>query len=87
MKQIKQAHLARMALDWAAIAPNPVKLQSPIHAADLDLRRAFLTHLLDTVSDHSRGRLHSWLLGSLLPLTLAHTAVFGERTGISLLIS
>ena len=64
-KQIKLAHLARMALDWAAIAPKPGEApKSHPYAADLDLFGAHsLTHLLDTsVSDHGRERLHSWLL-------------------------
>lgn len=64
-KQIKLAHLARMALDWAAIAPRPGEApKSHPYAADLDLFGAHsLTHLLDnTVSDHGRARLHSWLL-------------------------
>ena len=64
-KQIKLAHLARMALDWAAIGPRPGEApKAHPYAADLDLFGAHsLTHLLDTtVSDHGRGRLHSWLL-------------------------
>jgi hypothetical protein len=64
-KQIKQAHLARMTLDWAAIAPRPGEApKGHPYAADLDLFGAHsLTHLLDTtVSDHGRERLQSWLL-------------------------
>lgn len=64
-KQIKLAHLARMALDWTAIAPRPAEgPTSHPYAADLDLFGTHsLTHLLDTtVSDHGRERLHSWLL-------------------------
>ncbi len=64
-KQIKLAHLARMALDWAAIPARPGEApKSHPYAADLDLFGAHsLTHLLDTtVSDHGRERLHGWLL-------------------------
>ncbi|MBS0183050.1 MAG: hypothetical protein JSS39_11670 [Nitrospira sp.] len=64
-KQLKLAHLARMALDWAAIAPRPGEApKSHPYATDLDLFGAHsLTHLLDTtVSDHGRERLQSWLL-------------------------
>ncbi|MDF0665913.1 MAG: MutS family DNA mismatch repair protein [Nitrospira sp.] len=64
-KQIKLAHLARMALDWAGIAPRPGEgPKSHPYAADLDLFGTHsLTHLLDTtVSDHGRERLQSWLL-------------------------
>ncbi|MBX3331592.1 MAG: hypothetical protein KF722_14385 [Nitrospira sp.] len=72
-KQIKLAHLARMALDWAAIAPRPGDVpKSHPYAADLDLFGTHsLTHLLDTtVSDHGRNRLHSWLLDQ--PPTPSH---------------
>src|SRR6185437_15616814 len=64
-KQIKLTHLARMALDWAAIVPRPGEApKSHPYAADLDLFGPHsLTHLLDTtVSDHGRERLHGWLL-------------------------
>lgn len=64
-KQIKLTHLARMALDWSAIAPRPGDVpKSHPYATDLDLFGAHsLTHLLDTtVSNHGRERLHSWLL-------------------------
>jgi len=64
-KQIKRAHLARIALDWAAIPPRPGEApRSHPYANDLDLLGTHsLTHLLDTtVSDHGRERLHSWLL-------------------------
>ncbi|MDF0651584.1 MAG: MutS family DNA mismatch repair protein [Nitrospira sp.] len=64
-KQIKLAHLARMALDWAAIVPRAGEgPRSHPYAADLDLFGPHsLTHLLDTtVSDHGRERLQSWLL-------------------------
>ena len=64
-KQIKLAHLARIALDWAAIPPRPGEAPKfHPYAIDLDLFGAHsLTHLLDTtVSDHGRERLHSWLL-------------------------
>src|SRR5690349_17532329 len=48
-KQIKLAHRARMALDWAAIPPKPGEApKSHPYAADLDLFGAHsLTHLLD----------------------------------------
>ncbi len=64
-KQIKLTHLARMALDWSAIAPRTGEApRYHPYAADLDLFGAHsLTHLLDTTaSDHGRDRLHSWLL-------------------------
>lgn len=64
-KQIKLVHLARIALDWAAIPPKPGDApKSHPYATDLDLLGTHsLTHLLDTtVSDHGRERLHSWLL-------------------------
>ncbi len=64
-KQIKLAHRARIALDWAAIPPRLGQaLPSHPYAIDLDLFGTHsLTHLLDTtVSDHGRERLHSWLL-------------------------
>ncbi|MGE3978332.1 MAG: MutS family DNA mismatch repair protein [Nitrospira sp.] len=64
-KQLKLAHLARMTLDWAAIAPRPGEApKSHPYATDLDLFGTHsLTHLLDTtVSDHGRERLQSWLL-------------------------
>lgn len=64
-KQIKLAHLARIALDWAAIPSRPSESpKSHPYAVDLDLFGPHsLTHLLDTtVSDHGRERLHDWLL-------------------------
>ncbi len=64
-KQIKLAHLARMALDWTAIPSKSGEApKSHPYATDLDLFGPHsLTHLLDTtVSDHGRERLHSWLL-------------------------
>jgi hypothetical protein len=64
-KQIKLAHLARIALNWAAIPPRPGEAPKfHPYAVDLDLFGAHsLTHLLDTtVSDHGRERLHNWLL-------------------------
>lgn len=64
-KQLKQVHLARIALDWAAIPPRPgAAPKSHPYAADLDLFGTHsLVHLLDTtVSDHGRERLHGWLL-------------------------
>ncbi len=64
-KQLKQVHLARIALDWAAIPPRPgAAPKSHPYASDLDLFGAHsLVHLLDTtVSDHGRERLHNWLL-------------------------
>ena len=69
-KQIKLAHRARIALDWAAIPPRPG--ESPTahpYAIDLDLVGPHsLAHLLDTtVSDHGRERLHSWLLNQPPP--------------------
>lgn len=64
-KQIKQTHLARIALNWAAI-PSRAGEAPKLHryATDLDLFGPHsLTHLLDTtVSDHGRARLQSWLL-------------------------
>jgi hypothetical protein len=64
-KQLKQIHLARIALDWAAIPPRPgAAPKSHPYASDLDLFGTHsLAHLLDTtVSDHGRERLHGWLL-------------------------
>ncbi len=69
-KQIKQVHLARIALDWAAIPPRPGDTPtSHPYASDLDLFGTHsLTHLLDTtVSDHGRERLHRWLLNQPTP--------------------
>ncbi|NGZ99171.1 MAG: hypothetical protein CV089_24190, partial [Nitrospira sp. WS110] len=64
-KQIKQIHLARIALNWAAI-PSRAGEAPKLHpyATDLDLFGPHsLTHLLDTtVSDHGRARLQRWLL-------------------------
>ena len=71
-KLIKLAHLARIALDWAAIPPRPGEAPKfHPYAIDLDLFGAHsLTHLLDTtVSDHGRERLHSWLLDHPPPLS------------------
>ena len=69
-KQIKQTHLARMVLNWAAIpvrSGDAPKLHP--YATDLDLFGPHsLTHLLDTtVSDHGRARLQSWLLEQPAP--------------------
>jgi len=64
-KQIKLAHRARIALDWAAIPPKPGEAPTAHpYAIDLDLFGTHsLAHLLNTtVSDHGRERLHSWLL-------------------------
>ncbi len=75
-KQIKHVHLARIALDWAAIPPRPGDTpQFHPYASDLDLFGAHsLTHLLDTtVSDHGRERLHGWLLGQPTPPAQWHT--------------
>ncbi len=69
-KQIKLTHLARIALDWAAIPPRPGEAPtSHPYAADLDLLGTHsLAHLLDTtVSDHGRERLHGWLLNQPPP--------------------
>ncbi|MBH0201399.1 MAG: hypothetical protein HP496_03615 [Nitrospira sp.] len=69
-KQIKLTHLARMALDWAAIPPRSGDApKSHPYAVDLDLFGAHsVTHLLDTtVSDHGRERLHGWLLNQPPP--------------------
>ncbi|OQW30239.1 MAG: hypothetical protein A4E19_11675 [Nitrospira sp. SG-bin1] len=64
-KLIKLAHLARVAMDWAAIPPRPgTAPKAHPYADDLDLFGTHsLTHLLDTtVSDRGRERLHGWLL-------------------------
>lgn len=64
-KQVKLAHLARIALDWAAIPSRSGEVpKAHPYATDLDLFGPHsLTHLLDTtVSDHGRERLHGWLL-------------------------
>ena len=69
-KQIKLTHLARIALDWAAIPPRPGEAPtSHPYAADLDLLGTHsLAHLLDTtVSDHGRERLYRWLLDQPSP--------------------
>ena len=75
-KQIKLAHRARIALDWAAIPPRSGEApRSHPYAADLDLFGLHsLTHLLDTtVSDHGRERLHGWLLNQPPLPTQWHT--------------
>ncbi len=64
-KQIKQTHLARIALDWGNIPTRSTERPSSHpYAADLDLVGPHsLTHLLDTtVSDQGRERLRGWLL-------------------------
>ena len=64
-KQIKQTHLARIALDWGNIPTRSTDGPSAHpYAADLDLFGPHsLTHLLDTtISDQGRERLHNWLL-------------------------
>lgn len=64
-KDIKQTHLARIALDWKTIPTRSADAPGPHpYAADLDLVGPHsLTHLLDTtISDQGRERLHSWLL-------------------------
>lgn len=64
-KQIKQTHLARIALNWGNIPTKSTNgPSSHPYAADLDLFGPHsLTHLLDTtISDQGRERLHSWLL-------------------------
>ncbi len=69
-KQIKQTHLARIALDWSAIPPRPGEApKSHPFAVDLDLYGAHsLTHLVDTtVSDHGRERLQGWFLEQPAP--------------------
>ena len=74
-KKIKLAHLARIALDWAAIPTRPGEVpKSHPYATDLDLFGAHsLTHLLDTtVSDHGRERLRSWLLDQPSPPSQWH---------------
>ncbi|MDR4463010.1 MAG: MutS family DNA mismatch repair protein [Nitrospira sp.] len=88
-KQIKQTHLARMALNWAAI-PSRSGEAPTLHpyATDLDLFGPHsLTHLLDTtVSDHGRARLQSWLLEQPAPPTdwLARQSLVKELTPRSL---
>lgn len=64
--QIKQTHLARLALDWDALPPPlpaPERLEHPF-AIDLDLVGARSLHqLLDTaVSQQGSERLRGWLL-------------------------
>ena len=69
-KQIKSVHLARIALNWAAIPPRLGDTpKAHPYANDLDLVGSHsLTHLLDTtVSDHGRERLHTWLLEQPAP--------------------
>ena len=64
-KQIKQTHLARIALDWNNIPTRSTNgLGSHTYATDLDLFGPHsLTHLLDTtISDQGRERLRNWLL-------------------------
>ena len=64
-QQIKSVHLARVRLDWAAIPQKSVDVPSShLYAQDLDLiGPRSLFHLIDnTVSDHGRFRLSSWLL-------------------------
>ncbi|MBA5865183.1 MAG: hypothetical protein GDA67_00635 [Nitrospira sp. CR1.3] len=64
-KAIKSVHLARVELNWPQIPlrANEIRESHP-YANDLDLVGAHsLLHLLDnTVSDHGRDRLASWLL-------------------------
>ena len=65
-QEMKQAHIARMTLDWAnlpAAAHFPVPAEHPF-AVDLDLVGEFSLHqLLDTaVSLEGSQKLHSWLL-------------------------
>lgn len=64
--QIKQTHLARLALDWANLPPPlppPERLEHPF-AIDLDLVGARSLHqLLDTaVTQEGSARLRDWLL-------------------------
>lgn len=64
-KQIKSVHLARTQLDWSKIPQKAIEpARSHLYADDLDLIGPHsLLHLLDnTVSDHGRSRLASWLL-------------------------
>lgn len=89
-KQIKQTHLARIALDWDHIPARSSDLPSPHpYASDLDLIGPHsLTHLLDTtVSDQGRERLHSWLLNQPPPPTQWHSrhALVRELTARPLL--
>ena len=84
-KQIKSVHLARIALNWAAIPPRPGDApKSHPYANDLDLFGPHsLTHLLDTtVSDHGRERLYTWLLEQPAPPAqwLARQALVKELT-------
>lgn len=67
-QQIKQTHLARMALDWKTIPatlPRPVRLEHPF-ALDLDLVGDRSLHqLLDTAVSHAGSeRLREWLLST-----------------------
>ncbi len=69
-QHIKQAHLARIALDWKNIPTRSTDAPSPHpYAVDLDLFGPHsLTHLLDTtISDQGRERLHGWLLNQPPP--------------------
>jgi hypothetical protein len=62
---IKSVHVARVQLAWSQIPQKPLDpLSSHVYAQDLDLAGPHsLLHLLDnTVSDHGRTRLSSWLL-------------------------
>jgi hypothetical protein len=62
---IKSAHLARVQLAWSQIPQKSTDpLPTHLYAHDLDLTGPHsLLHLLDnTVSDHGRTRLTSWLL-------------------------
>lgn len=67
-RQIKQTHLARMALDWDVIPPTlpaPSRLEHPF-AHDLDLiGERSLHRLLDTAVSHGgSARLQQWLLNT-----------------------
>lgn len=65
-QQIKQTHLARMALDWATIPETPTIFPDVDHpfARDLDIVGAYSLHrLLDTaVCQEGSARLQAWLL-------------------------
>ena len=88
-RQIKTVHLARLQLDWSKIPQKPSEpLSSHLYANDLDVIGPHsLLHLLDnTVSDHGRARLTSWLLSQPPPPPVwdARHHLVKELTGRSL---
>ncbi len=89
-KQIKLAHRARIALDWAAIPPRPG--EAPTVSPLRHRPRSLWSSFLDASPRHHR--LGPWprALAQLVaeptpsPFTVANTAVVGEGTGTSLFI-